>query len=374
MSPTPIAAAPAPSRRLSRRLLGSGLLDALTAPHGVDRYVELVRPSWSLRDARAEVTRVTRQTADTVTLALRPNRNWQGFRAGQFISLTVEIDGVRETRCYSPACAEQPAGQIEITVKAHPEGKVSTYLNTSATPGMVVGLSEAAGDFVLPAQRPQDLVLVSGGSGITPVMAMLRTLCAEGHEGTTTFLHYAPTADRVAYRAELAEIAARHPNVRVVLAHTREQPDGPLTGHLCRRHLLAATSGRAPAPTYVCGPPGMLDAARTIFAEDGIEDLLHIESFLPPPLTLPTEDAGGSVGFAGSGTHVQSDGRTLLEQAEHAGLSPEFGCRMGICHSCTCRKTAGSVRNVLSGEVSSEPDEDIQICISVPVGDVQLDL
>ncbi len=96
---------PTPVRRLGRRVLGSGLLEALAAPHGVDRYLELIRPSWSLSEARAEVVEVRRQTGDSVTLTLRPNENWQGFSTGQFVRLTVEIDGVRQTRCYSPACS-----------------------------------------------------------------------------------------------------------------------------------------------------------------------------------------------------------------------------------------------------------------------------
>src|SRR5204863_7203939 len=96
---------PMPARRLGRRLLGSGLLEALAAPHGVDRYLELIRPSWSLREARAVVTGVGRQTADSVTLTLRPNENWGSFSAGQFVRVTVEIDGVRQTRCYSAACS-----------------------------------------------------------------------------------------------------------------------------------------------------------------------------------------------------------------------------------------------------------------------------
>src|SRR5437867_11746778 len=114
----------APVRRLGRRVLGSGLLEALAAPHGVDRYLELIRPSWSLRETRAEVIEVRRQTADSVTLTLRPNANWKGFGTGQFVRLTVEIDGVRQTRCYSPACSEHTPDRIEITVKAHPEGQV----------------------------------------------------------------------------------------------------------------------------------------------------------------------------------------------------------------------------------------------------------
>jgi ferredoxin-NADP reductase len=364
---------PAPVRRLGRRLLGSGLLEALAAPHGVDRYLELIRPSWSLREARAEIVEIRRQTADSVTLTLRPNENWRGFATGQFVRLTVEIDGVRHTRCYSPACSEHTPGRIEITVRAHPEGRVSGFLDRAARLGMVVGLSAADGDFVLPADRPERLLMISGGSGVTPVMSMLRTLCDEGHAGAVTFIHYAPTSDAVLYRSELRAIAARHPNVRVIHAHTRDAA-GDLTGHLCREHLRAVAPDAAVAETYVCGPPGLVESARRIWAEDGTEQLLHVESFLPPSLAGRSGRAEGCVSFAQAGQRVANSGRSLLEQAEQAGLNPRFGCRMGICHTCTCRKTAGSVANLVTGEVSSADEEDIQICVSVPVGDVELDL
>jgi stearoyl-CoA 9-desaturase NADPH oxidoreductase len=360
-------------RRFGRRILGSPLVEALAAPHGVDRYLELIHPSWSLHEARAEVIEVRRQTADSVTLILRPNENWKGFSTGQFVRLTVEIDGVRHTRCYSPACSEHAPDRIELTVKRHPEGKVSGFLNRSASSGMVVGLSAADGDFVLPAERPEHLLLISGGSGITPVLSMLRTLCDEGHAGAVTFVHYAQTRDRVPYRRALGEVARQHPNVRVVLSYTREA-GGTFTGHLSREHLRAVAPELARASAYVCGPPGLVETARTIWAEDGVEQLLHIESFLPPSLALPNDRAEGSVCFARTGQVVANDGRSLLEQAEQAGLSPQFGCRMGICHTCTCRKKAGSVRNLVSGEVSSAEEQDIQICVSAPVGDVELDL
>ena len=233
-------------------------------------------------------------------------------------------------------------------------------------------LSAADGDFVLPADRPERLLLISGGSGITPVISMLRTLCDERHDGAVTFLHYAPTRDDVAYGRELSEIAARHPNVRIAHAYTREA--GALTGHLRREHLHAVAPDMVGAEAYVCGPPGLIETARRIWAEDGIEQRLYVESFLPPALALASDSAEGNVRFASTGEQVKNSGCSILEQAELAGLSPEFGCRMGICHTCTCRKTAGSVRNLVSGEVSSAEEEDVQICISVPVGDVELDL
>ncbi len=238
---------------------------------------------------------------------------------------------------------------------------------------MVVGLSAADGDFVLPASRPDRLLLISGGSGITPLISILRTLSDEGHAGAVTFVHYAPTRDDVIYGRELGEIAARHPNVRVVHAYTRAS-GGALTGHLSREHLRAVAPDAARAEAYVCGPPGLIESARRIWAEDGIERLLHIESFLPPSLALPSDRAEGSVSFARARERRPNNGRSLLEQAEQAGLGPQFGCRMGICHTCTCRKTAGSVRNLVTGEVSGAEEEDIQICVSVPVGDVELDL
>lgn len=151
-----------------------------------------------------------------------------------------------ETRCYSLACGEQVGGSVEITVKAQPAGKVSRYLNEHARPGMVFGLSDADGDFVLPRERPERLLLISSGSGITPVMSMLRTLCAEGHAGTVTFLHYARTGEDVIYRRELAAIAARHENVRIALAYTREAAGGRLAGHISREHLRRVAAARTP--------------------------------------------------------------------------------------------------------------------------------
>ncbi|MGH2855505.1 MAG: 2Fe-2S iron-sulfur cluster-binding protein [Solirubrobacteraceae bacterium] len=98
------------------------------------------------------------------------------------------------------------------------------------------------------------------------------------------------------------------------------------------------------------------------------------QSLLAPTVSSSGDGTGGSVGFVRSGKRARNDGRSLLEQAERAGLQPQFGCRMGICRICTTRKLSGSVRNVLSGEVSDAGDENIQLCVSVPVGDVELAL
>jgi stearoyl-CoA 9-desaturase NADPH oxidoreductase len=390
----PTTPTPTPSPRgLGHRLLRSSLLEALTYPHGVDRYVELVSPLLVKREVRAEVTAVRHQTPKSVTLTLRPNENWRGIRAGQFVNLSVEIDGVRETRPYSPSGSQHAAdGTVELTVSTHPEGKVSRHLRDAARPGRIVGLSQAQGEFVLPDTRPRRVLLVSGGSGITPVMAMLRTLCdegladrsanghagADGTPGEIGFLNYARSPELALYGAELEQLAERHSGLNVARGFTRGGT-GALSGRFCREHLRAVLTERSDAAkhsdvaTFVCGPPALIDAVRSVWAADRRPEPA-VETFTPTVLAFDTAEAVGTVSFKTSGREAANSGLALLEQAEDAGLTPDHGCRMGICNTCSCRKTAGTVRNVLTGALSSAGEEQIRICVSVPVGDVALDL
>src|SRR4051794_15746073 len=362
-----------PNKRLiGKRILGSGLLDLLAGPPGIDGYREQIRPAWAVRDRRAEVIAADRRTSDSVTLSLRANLAWDGFEAGQFVQVAVAIDGSRRTRCYSPASAAGAGRSLELTVKAHPEGLVSNFLIENARPGMVLGLGPAEGDFRLPPERPERILLISGGSGITPVISMLRTLCAEGHEGPITFLHYAPDPGLAMYRDELERTAATHPNVRLIRSYTRTPGVGEVDGHFLPSHL--AEIDPVVAETFACGPPALLDAVREVWAAQDLEPRLHVESFVPPTLAPASGVPEGSIHFAGSNVRIPNGGAALLEQAESAGLSPASGCRMGICHTCSCRKTAGTVRNLSTGELSSGDVEEIQICVSAPVGDVVVDL
>jgi ferredoxin-NADP reductase len=347
--------------RLRDRVLASPLVDLLTGPHGVDRYTELVAPTWTTGDARAKIVAVRRQTPRSVTLTLEPNRAFTGFRAGQHINLTVEIDGRRRTRPYSPASAEG-SRHIELTIGLHDGGLVSTYLCEHARPGMVVGLDSVGGDFTLPTQRPRRILFVSGGSGITPVMSMLRTMRAEGSDREVAFIHYARSVDEACYREELDAMSG----VKVLHGYTRSTAGSDLEGRFGPDHLAAAMPDAD--AVFVCGPPALVDAVREHCTN------VRSESFVPPVFDASAEASGGSVTFADSGVEVTDDGRPLLEQAESAGLTPESGCRMGICHSCTRRKTNGVVRNLITGAVSSAEQEDVQICVTVPVGDVDIAL
>lgn len=362
--------------RASLHRVAVPLLEAVTVPHGPDRYLEMLNPMWSLQEVRAKIVDVRHPAVGSVKLLLRPNGIWRGFRAGQHVAFTIEIDGVRRTRCYSLACsAHCPDGLLELTVAAEPEGLVSGYLHSDAGPGTVVRLSQAQGGFTLPDDRPEHILLISGGSGITPVMSMLRTLCEDGFcagAGRVTFLHYARSAAHVAYLDELAVLAAAHPGLRLLRAYTRGS-GGELAGRFDARQLPSLGSDAA---AWVCGPAGLVDAVRAHWERTGINVPLQTEQFTAPTPALPADDGEpyGEVCFTRSRHRVANTGETLLEQAEAAGLNPEFGCRMGICLTCTSRKTTGNVRHLHTGELSTEPDSEIQVCSTVPVGDVAVDL
>ncbi|MDL9938468.1 ferredoxin reductase [Gordonia sp. ABSL1-1] len=350
------------------RWIGS-VVEATVTPHPLDRYLELVDPMLTWRDMRARVVAINHPTPRTVRLRLRPTRQWRGHRAGQFVQLGVVIDGVRHTRCFSPANAACDAhSDIELLVTSHDDGFVSRHLAHDARVGDVLQLSQAGGDFHLPSIDPTSIVLVSGGSGITPVLSILRTLVASHYGGRITFVHYVPSAADLAYRAELTALAALEPNLDLRIHYTRAGG-----GHFTGDHL-DGIDDLATADVFVCGPPSLMDAVETFHHDAELLGPLHREAFTAAaPISVdPDQPVSGDLSFSASSTAVANDGRTILDQAESAGLRPEFGCRMGICFSCTATKVSGCTRNVLTGETDSEADTQIQLCVNAPVGDVDI--
>jgi ferredoxin-NADP reductase len=342
-------------------------LESVLTPHGVDRYLELIHPMLAVHEQRALITDARRITSDSISLTLRPNRAWRGFVAGQYVQLGVTIGAVRHSRCFSPASSQHRAdGRVELVVKAHPDGFVTRWLFANARPGLVVALSPAAGMFTLRTPRPDRVVLISGGSGITPVLAMLRTLVDEGHRGQVAFLHYAHSQADVPHLAELRAIARAHGNVQVVLAGTRQvDTQSDVHGRFHERHLPA---WHAEADTFVCGPRSLQAAVRAHYGDTA---RVHTEQFTLAP-RRSDDSPNGRIRFGD--VVVENSGATLLEQAEAAGLHPDYGCRMGICFTCPKVKRTGCTRDVRNGELHTEPDAPVQLCVSVPVGDVDIEL
>ncbi len=355
---------------LTQTLLRSPAVAALTSPHGVDRYLELVNPMWAAHEVRARVVRVERETFDVTTLTLNPTNTWRGFKAGQHVQLGVEIGGTRHTRAFSISSSdmsEKLTGDrtFTITVRGHDEGLVSKHLARQAEVGTVVHLSQAEGDFVLPSLLPRKLLMISGGSGITPLMSMLRSLVDFRYEGRITFVHYARSPEDTIFAAELDELAQRS-NLDLTVVHTRT--GGKRLSELQLRGLLPTYLDTA---TFACGPAGMIETLKGLY---GDSELLRVEYFKTSTIDIDPDNATGKLSFTRSGSAAENDGKPILEQAEAAGLTPAYGCRMGICFTCTARKSEGTVRNVVTGEEDSLPDQDIRICVNQPLGDCVVEL
>jgi len=341
------------------------LLDAagcLTTPLLPDDYLGLVNPLWS-RELRGRVVRVSPETPGSATLRIKPGPGWRGHRAGQWVRLGIEVDGVREHRSYS---LTSPPGEcdgcIAVTVKAVEGGSVSAHLVHRTAPGAVVRLDQAAGAFVLPEPRPRRLLFVTAGSGITPVMGILR---AAGALPDAVLVHADRSAETVIFGAELRAL----PGLRLHEHHSARE--GRLTG----ARLARLVPDWRERDAFACGPAGLLDGLEAHYAAAGLRHRLRVERFRTPLPPGALEGAGGRVTFARSGREAQVDGATsLLDAGERAGALLPSGCRMGDCRTCVGRLRAGLVRDLRTGRVHGTPGDLVQTCVSAPAGPVAIEL
>jgi ferredoxin-NADP reductase len=365
---TPMLHSNTPSPGALRRFVASPWLRPFNDPALLDGWLSRIDPLWSLAEIRARVVARIPETADTWTFVLRPSRRWRGFAPGQHVLVGAEIAGRRVQRCYSLSQAPDASGTLAITVKRQPGGQLSNWLHDEARVGTVLSLSPAAGSFVLPAGSHPKLLLLSAGSGITPMRAHLQALLAGGYRGDLVLVHACRNPDDVIYGAELERLARETPNLRVHLHFTRRQ------GRLDAGRLAQLVPDRADRHTLVCGPASLMTWVSAQWRADGIADRLQLEHF-GAPVSDVVEGEAVSVQCAPSGRIFQAvPGKPLLSEAEAAGLKPLAGCRAGLCHTCKCRKASGTVKNLLTGEISSAPDELIQLCITTAQSDLALDL
>lgn len=342
----------------------------ITTPLLPDDYLHLANPLWSARELRGRVVDVRRETEDSATLVIKPGWGFNfDYQPGQYIGIGLLIDGRWRWRSYSltssPATSAS-ARTVTITVKAMPEGFLSSHLVAGVEPGTVVRLAAPQGNFVLPDPAPASILFLTAGSGITPVMSMLRTLVRRNQIGDIVHLHSAPTEADVMFRGELAALANEHPGYRLQLRETRTR------GRLDLSLLDREVPDWRERQTWACGPEGMLNAAERVWSAAGIGEQLHLERFAVSKAA--PAGAGGMVTFARSGRSVDADAATsLMDAGEAAGVQMPFGCRMGICQSCVVGLAEGHVRDLRTG-AEHEPGTRVQTCVSAASGDCVLDI
>ncbi|NOT88497.1 MAG: ferredoxin reductase [Lysobacter sp.] len=360
----------APRRHLLKRL-GRVLL----APDAFDFWASRLKSTWSLDRPLARIVARTPESSDTCTLLLQPNRHWRGFRAGQHLNVSAEIDGTRVTRSYSLSDAPRADGRIAITVKAMPGGKLSQYLCHVAKPGDVLTLGPAYGEMTLPERIEGAWLFLAAGSGITPMMAMIRAQAAQGMPMPIALAYWARSRAELCFVDELRALAARQPNFRVDFVLTRDADAAD-----CRYGRIDASLLSSFAPdlhqrrVFACGPDGFVAAARALTAERAVAFLA--EAFTPPQ-RVDADVEGGSVQLtlaASNRVLTVPRGESLLTALEAAGLKPASGCRMGICNTCACGKRAGTTRHLHTGDVEHEPVSALRLCVNSARSDLVLDL
>ncbi|KNX38682.1 ferredoxin reductase [Luteipulveratus halotolerans] len=354
-------AAPAPWRRRA-----FAVVKAATTPLLPEDYVDLIDPLRSRTQLRGRVVAVTPETADAVTVTIRPGRGWRGHVPGQYLRVGVDVDGVRLWRAYSITSGPRTDGCVEITVKAISGGAVSTHLVRSLRVGQVVQMEQADGEFVLPPTLPGKMLLVTGGSGITPVMGILRHTVDRLDD--VVLLHSAPRPEDVIFADELRALAA---DGRISL----QERHTDVHGMLDTAELDALVPDWRERETFACGPAAMLDALESHWAASELADRLTIEQFRP---ALAATGEGGTVHFTGLDRDVDCSGSSpILDAGEEAGVLMPSGCRMGICFGCVLPLREGSVRDLRTGEVTTASPGDgvlVQTCISAAAGRCDIDL
>lgn len=328
--------------------------------------------SWQTPLATVVERRV--EARDAVTLVLRPNGHFHGFTPGQHINVTLDVAGVRVTRSYSLTNVPQKSGLLSITAKRVEGGKVSTELCQHARVGDVLEIGQAFGEMTIPADYHGDWLLLAGGSGITPLMSIVRALTQNNLRQNLTLVYWARTRADLCFFQELRELAKTQPRFQVHFVLTREQellPDD-VQGRPSLALFESLLSDMAAQRAYACGSAGFVQSVRALLS-DRVEIFVS-EAFTP--VEMPVTDAGTvSVMLTKSQQTLELPvGKTILQGLEEAGITPPSGCRMGICNTCACAKESGATEDVLSGDVSQEPVSALRICISAARSDIALDL
>jgi stearoyl-CoA 9-desaturase NADPH oxidoreductase len=343
-----------------------GLAARATTPLLPDDYLKLLNPLWSARELRGLIVDVQPETADSATVTIKPGWGFSGrYRPGQYVGIGLRIDGRWHWRSYSlTSVPRRDNKNITITVKATPEGFLSTHLVSGVQAGTIVRLASPKGEFALPDPPPAKILFVTAGSGITPVMAMLRTLNSRKQSADIVHIHSAPSADDVIFHDELRDLKESQDGYRLHLQLTGTE------GHINFDEIDEIVPDWRERQAWVCGPTALLDTVEEVWKGAELEDLLHTERF-----TIAATDKGGEGGtvtFAISDKTIEIDGATsLLEAGEKVGIQMPFGCRMGICQTCVLPLEAGHVRDFRSGTEHGEGDR-IQTCISTASGNCTL--
>ena len=313
------------------------------------------------------------------------------FKAGQHLTLKADI-GAEELRRNYSLCTAPGEGAIKVTVKRIAGGVFSNWVAESLRAGDMIDVMTPHGSFTTPfdPQAARRYVGIAGGSGITPIMSLIRTALSEEPASRFTLFYGNRDSQSVIFLEALAELKDRHMG-RLEIFHFLAEEEGEV--ELFNGMLDAARCGEAvdrlvvdPGSVdawFICGPGPMMDAAEAVLVERGIaQERIHIERFtagrpsaaIEAQIAALQEEAAGhmiSVTLDGRTRKVEFDGSSILDSARAAGLSAPFACKAGVCATCRAKVTSGKVEMAAHYGLTDEEIADgyVLTCQSVPAGD-----
>lgn len=329
------------------------------------------------------LSRIQAQTHNAKTLRfILPQGNGFHPRPGQFLTFNWIVDGKALARSYSISSSPLQKGYVEITAKQNESGCVSAFLNRSARVGLTVEAHGPSGQFCFDERQHGKIALIAGGSGITPMMAMLRYIDDLGLTTDVTLLYFVKTRHDIIFATELAQLRASIRNFRyVVVASTPDAEwQGP-TGHLSGDLLESTVGALYSTSFFLCGPRGLMESARNLLRELGVpNDKILQESFggkPEPSLPSSTNNPTGTLDFARSHKRCPIlEGRTLLEVAESNDVFIPSSCRQGQCGTCAVRLLKGAVQMDTEEGLSADLKQRgyVLTCVGRGQGSVSLDV
>ena len=352
------------------------------SPDVYDFWIGKLVSNASWETPLATVVEVRNEARDAVSIFLKPNRHFVGFQSGQHINVTVEVDGVRYTRSYSITTTPellQEKRRIGITVKRYAGGIVSNFLCDTAARGTVIEIGQAFGEMTVPAEDSAPIVLLAAGSGITPLVSIVRELHgrADNTSRSVTLLYWAQTRGDLCFFDELQTLAQNDPGFRLhfILTQEPELLAGEKRGRPNHDLLQELGPDFSQSRVYACGPAGFVESVRDLIGNRAPSFMAESFSPIKPVAVQPNQAGEVLVTLSRSNRTVSvATNVSLLEALEQVGERIVSGCRRGICNTCACAKASGISSNLVNGDESAQPASALRLCVSAARSDMVLDL
>ena len=344
----------------------SSLAESVMDQHAANFWLQKFNTLWSINQALGKIVQKENSAQNMMSLTIQVNRHFQMRQAGQHHPVFVEVNGVRYERSYS--LTQLDAQHVLLTVKKVDQGKVSSWLVEQAQVGDILEFGQPYGDMLLPEQA-QPMILLAAGSGITPMLSLLKALSKTDRmtQAPIQLLYWVKQYADVAFKARFEQLAEQYPNFSFQVFYTQEEDAGK---RLNQDHL-ALVNNIENSLVYACGPSGFVAQAEQLFA--------NAQSFKSEAFSMtPVENS--DIGFVNI-TLLKSNkvlvipkGQSILSSLEQQNIKPTHGCRMGICHKCVCNKVEGSTKDLVNGSQNSEPGNLLKICVNSAQSDLVIDL